>query len=66
MGGREHRSTGAQELDGTSGDAGDSGPGGTSGDTGVQEYESSILKCHFEYISEKHIKPISEEYIKID
>ncbi len=29
--------TGAQELDGTSGDAGDSGPGGTSGDTGVQE-----------------------------
>ncbi len=27
-------------------------------------YKSSILKCHFKYISEKNIKPISEKYIK--
>ncbi len=26
---------------------------------------SSILKCHFKYISEKYIMPISEKYIKI-
>ncbi len=25
---------------------------------------SSILKCHFKYISEKYIKPISEKYIE--
>ncbi len=28
------------------------------------KYKSSILKCHFKYISEKYIKPISEKYIK--
>ncbi len=27
-------------------------------------YKSSILKSNFEYISEKHVKPISEKYIK--
>ncbi len=27
-------------------------------------YKSSILKCNFEYISEKYVKPISEKYIK--
>ncbi len=27
-------------------------------------YKSSILKYHFQYISEKYIKPISEKYIK--
>ncbi len=28
------------------------------------KYKSSILKCHFKYISEEYMKPISEKYRK--